>query len=176
MSLWISSQAPDLIGKLVCVDGVPFISSMVNPDITADSLRKNPLYNAEAVAQNFVNLPSASYESKMAKSMLTQVSDTARARQIAHWSALSDRKTLGYTLVEMSTTDLRQAIASIKSPTLVLGSLYMNSEEISERVLTEQYKHLSQKTIAVATTKHFIMYDDPSWFYSQLDAFLQTPR
>jgi pimeloyl-ACP methyl ester carboxylesterase len=176
MSLWVSSQTPELIGKLVCVDGVPFISSMMNPAITADSLRKNPLYNAEAVAQNFVNLPTASYESNMAKSMLTQVSDTARARQIAHWSALSDRRTLGYTLVEMSTTDLRQAIAAIKSPTLVLGSLYMNSKETSERVLTEQYKHLSQKTIAVANTKHFIMYDDPSWFYSQLDAFLQTPR
>jgi pimeloyl-ACP methyl ester carboxylesterase len=176
MSLWVSSQTPELIGKLVCVDGVPFISSMMNPSITADSLRKNPLYNAEAVAQNFVNLPTASCESNMAKSMLTQVSDTARARQIAHWSALSDRRTLGYTLVEMSTTDLRQAIAAIKSPTLVLGSLYMNSKETSERVLTEQYKHLSQKTIAVANTKHFIMYDDPSWFYSQLDAFLQTPR
>jgi pimeloyl-ACP methyl ester carboxylesterase len=176
MSLWVSCQAPELTGKLICVDGVPFISGMMNPAITADSLRKNPMYNPEVVAQNFVNLPTASYESNVVKSMRTQVGDTVRARQIAHWSATSDRKTLGYTLVEMSTTDLRQAIRDIQSPTLILGSLYMNSKETSERILTEQYKHLGRKTIAVANTRHFIMYDDPAWFYSQLDNFLQTPR
>ncbi|GAB3891118.1 alpha/beta fold hydrolase [Spirosoma agri] len=173
MSLWVSSREPSLVSKLICVDGVPFISAMMNPATNADSLRKNPMYNADVVAQNFVNLPNGNYETNMVKSMLTQVSDTTRARQIARWSALSDRRTLGYTLVEMSLTDLRNDIARIQSPTLVLGSLYFNSQATSERILTEQYKQLGHKTIAVAQTKHFIMYDDPQWFYQQIDHFLQ---
>ncbi|GAB4040210.1 alpha/beta fold hydrolase [Spirosoma jeollabukense] len=172
MSLWVASTEPALISKLICVDGVPFISAMTNPAIKADSLRKSPVYNPDVVAQNFVNLPTVNYEANMTKSMLTQVSDSSRARQIAHWSALSDRRTLGYTLVEMSTTDLRSDIAAIKSPTLVLGSLYFTSEVTTERILNEQYKQLQNKTIAVAHTKHFIMYDNPTWFYQQIDQFL----
>lgn len=172
MSLWVSSTDPALAGKIICVDGVPFISSMMNPNVKADSLRKSPMYNADMVAQNFVNLPNDTYEANMAKSMLSQVSDTTRARQIAHWSALSDRKTLGYTIVEMSTTDLRNDIASIEAPTLVLGSLYFNSEARTQQILNDQYKQLPHKKIAVAHTKHFIMYDDPAWFYRQIDGFL----
>ncbi|GAB4015339.1 alpha/beta fold hydrolase [Spirosoma koreense] len=174
MSLWISSKEPALVSKLICVDGVPFISAMTNPAISADSLRKLPMFNPEAVAQNFVNLPSDSYESTMARSMLMQVNDSTRARQIAHWSALSDRRTLGYTLVEMSTTDLRKDIAAIQVPTLVLGSLYFNDEAKTRQILNEQYNELKPKTIRVAHTKHFIMYDDPRWFYQQVDQFLQA--
>jgi N-formylmaleamate deformylase len=173
MGLWISSKEPLLLSRLICVDGVPFISAMSNPAITADSLKRNPMFNAEAVAQKFVNLPTASYETTMAKSLLWQVSDSTRAKQIAHWSALSDRRTLGYTYVEMSTTDLRKDIAAIQTPTLVLGSLYFNNEATSERILNEQYKLLKPKTILVAHTKHFIMYDDPTWFFEQLDQFLE---
>lgn len=174
MSLWVSSTEPSLFSKIVCVDGVPFIASMMNPNVKADSLRKLPMYNAEVVAQNFVNLSDSSFEKNQARSMLTQVKDTARAKQIAHWSALSDRKTLGYTIVEMSTTDLRQDLSRITAPTLVLGSLYFNSKETSERILGQQYQALPHKTIAVASTKHFIMYDDPQWFYQQIDQFLSS--
>ena len=172
MSLWISIKEPNLVSKLICVDGVPFISAIINPKVSADSLRLLPMYNPDAVAQNFVNIPNDSYETNMVKSMLTQVSDSTRARQIAHWSALSDRRTLGYTLVEMSTTDLRKDIAAIHAPTLVLGSLYFNNEATTDRILNEQYKQLPAKTIRVAHTKHFIMYDDPTWFFKQLDQFL----
>lgn len=175
MSLWVGSTAPDLVGKLICVDGVPFISGMMNPKTSADSLRKLPMFNAEAVAQNFVNLPADSYEENMARSLRTQVADTSRARQIAQWSARSDRRTLGYTIVEMSLTDLRTDIARISSPVLVLGSLYMNSRETSMRILNEQYARVPNKVIAVADTKHFIMYDDPTWFLAQIDGFLQLP-
>lgn len=174
MCLWISSQEPALASKVICVDGVPFISALTNPNVNADSLRKLPMYNAEAVAQNFVKLPKDSYETNIAKSMLSQVSDSTRARQIAHWSALSDRRTLGYTLVEMSTTDLRKEIAKIEAPTLVLGSLYFNNEAMTQRILNEQYKVLPTKTIQVAPTKHFIMYDNPAWFYNQIDQFMQA--
>ena len=175
MSLWVASQAPDLIGRLICVDGVPFISALMNPTANADSLRKNPRYNAETVANYFAGMPTEGYEARMTQSMLAQVSDTTHARQIAHWSALSDRKTLGYTFVEMSLTDLRSTIATVQVPTLVLGSLYMNSADVSRQALTSQYARLPHKTIAIANTKHFIMYDNPAWFYQQIDGFLQHP-
>jgi pimeloyl-ACP methyl ester carboxylesterase len=104
---------------------------------------------------------------------LYQVNDSIRAKQIAEWSFKSDRMTLGSTIVEMSTTDLRQDIAKIKSPILVMASIF-GTKEASEKVYNEQYALLKNKTIKVADSKHFIMYDQPEWFYNEIDLFLNS--
>ncbi|MDN4164436.1 alpha/beta hydrolase [Cytophagales bacterium LB-30] len=171
MSLWLSSEAPELFGKVIAVDGVPFISSMFNPAMTADSMRRNPQLDPELVVRNFKSLPSEGFIERTAQAMLYQVNDTARARQIATWQFESDRSTLGLTLIEISTTDLRKAISRIQAPVLVLGSIY-NNKETSERILGQQYAAVPHKTIKIADSKHFIMYDQAKWFYQEISAFL----
>ena len=106
----------------------------------------------------------------MTRAMLYQVNDSLRAKQIAEWSYKSDRTTLGSTIVEMSTTDLRQEISKIKAPVLVMASIF-GTKEVSEKEYNLQYAELKNKTIKVADAKHFIMYDQPEWFYNQIDAF-----
>jgi pimeloyl-ACP methyl ester carboxylesterase len=173
MTLWVQSTEPDLFGKGICVDGLPFLSAIGKPETTAESLKSNPQYNKEMVINNFKALPNEGYVKNMTKSMSYQVNDTIRARQIAEWSFKSDRKTLGSTIVEMSTTDLRKDIANIKSPILVLASKF-GTIEASEKIYNEQYVLLKNKTIKVADSKHFIMYDQAQWFYNELDTFLQS--
>ncbi|RYD89613.1 MAG: alpha/beta hydrolase, partial [Sphingobacteriales bacterium] len=172
MSLWIGSEMPGDISAIICVDGVPAIAAMTNPAINYDSLKKSPVYDAATVATNFVNLPVEGYEKNMTMAMLAQVNDTARAKQIAHWSAMSDRKTLGYTIVEISLTDLRPALKNIKCPVLVMASIY-GDKETSLRVMNEQYANVANKKILVADAKHFIMYDQPQWMYAAIDQFLK---
>jgi len=173
MTLWLQSTTPDLFGKGICVDGVPFVSALSNPAATVESLKSNPQFNKETVINNFKSIPTEGYVANMTKAMLYQVSDSIHAKRIAEWSFESDRKTLGSTIIEMSLTDLRKDIANIKSPILVLASLFGN-KETSEKVYNEQYAELKNKTIKVADSKHFIMYDQPQWFYNEIDAFLKT--
>lgn len=172
MSLWVSSEAPDLFGKVICVDGVPFISAMADPTITAESMKSSPYMNPEQVVKNFEALPAEGFIDRTALAMKAQVEDSLLARQIATWQYNSDRRTLGLSLVEISTTDLREQIATIKQPVLVLGSIY-NTKENSQRILNEQYSKVRNKTIRVADSKHFIMYDQPQWFYAEIVAFLK---
>ncbi|MEJ8757470.1 alpha/beta hydrolase [Pontibacter sp. H259] len=172
MSLWVSSEAPDLFGKVICVDGVPFVSAMGDPSMTAETMKKSPYLNPEQVVKNFESLPAEGFIDRTALAMKAQVEDSIRARQIATWQFNSDRKTLGLTLIEMSTTDLREQVAKIKQPVLVLGSIYKTKED-SQRILTEQYSKLQHKTIHIADSKHFIIYDQPQWFYAEVDAFLK---
>ncbi|MEJ8801675.1 alpha/beta fold hydrolase [Pontibacter sp. H249] len=172
LSLWASSEAPDLFGKVICVDGVPFISAMRDPSVTAAAMKSNPYMNPEQVVKNFESLPTEGFIDRTAQAMKAQVEDSLRARQIATWQFKSDRKTLGLTLVEISTTDLREQIAAIKQPVLVLGSIYQTKEN-SYRILNEQYNKLQNKTIHVADSKHFIMYDQPQWFNAEIDTFLK---
>lgn len=173
MTLWVQSSEPDLFGKGICVDGLPFVSAIGKPETTSASLKTNPQFNKETVINNFKALPNEGYITNMTKAMLYQVNDSIHAKQIAEWSYKSDRKTLGSTIVEMSTTDLRKDIANIKSPILVMASLF-GTKEASEKIYNEQYALLKNKTIKVADSKHFIMYDQPQWFYNEIDAFLKT--
>ena len=172
MGLWVSSTAPELFGKLVCVDGMPFLSALANPKANADSLKKSPMYNAEAAVKNFESLPDSGFIDNTAKALFWQVNDTARAREIATWQYRSNRRTLGLTLVELATTDLRQEIARITSPVLVLGSIY-GSREQSETLIGQQFTQLPNAVIHIANSKHFIMYDQPTWLYNELDQFLR---
>lgn len=171
MTLWHHSSAPDLFGKSICVDGVPFISAVFNPAATVEGLKQNPQYNKAVVMTFYKNIPKEGYIDNMIKAMAYQVKDTARARQIATWSFQSDRATLGSTMVEMSTTDLRPELPKIKQNILVLASIF-ETKENSMKVYGKQFELLPNKTLIVADSKHFIMYDQPEWFYAQIDAFL----
>ncbi|MDD3004936.1 alpha/beta hydrolase [Flavobacterium sp.] len=173
MTLWLQSTEPDLFGKSICVDGVPFISALYNPLTTAESIKKDPQFDKAKVIENFKNLPTEGYIENTTKAMAYQVSDSVRARQIAHWSFQSDRRTLGSTIVEMSTTDLRAELSKIKQNILVLASI-LGTKENSTKIYNEQYELLKNKTIVIADSKHFIMYDQPKWFYAQIDAFLKS--
>jgi pimeloyl-ACP methyl ester carboxylesterase len=171
MALWISSTAPELFGKLICVDGMPFYSALNDPNANADSLKNNPALNAAAVIKSFDRQDDPGFIDMAAKALAWQVADTGRARQIATWQYQSNKRTLGLTLIELATTDLRKDIASISSPVLVLGSIYFTKEK-SYELIGQQFKNLPSVIIHVADSKHFIMYDQPQWFYKEIDLFL----
>ncbi|GLB50055.1 alpha/beta fold hydrolase [Neptunitalea lumnitzerae] len=171
MSMWLSSEAPDTFGKVVCVDGVPFISAMTNPMVTEESIKNNPMFDKATIIERYKQTPDEGYVENMTTAMLQQVSDSVHAKQVAIWSFKSDRATLGSTMVEMSLTDLRDDIVKVKQPVLILASTFMTKEN-SLRIYNEQYKLLPNKRIEVADSKHFIMYDATTWFFNQIDAFL----
>lgn len=171
LALWISSTAPDLFGKLICVDGMPFFSALNDPSANAESLKKEASLNSAAVIKSFKEQDNPGFIDRAAKALAWQVDDTARARQIATWQYKSDKRTLGLTFIELATTDLRNDIEKIKSPVLVLGSIY-RTKETSYNLIGQQFKKLPTAIIHVADSKHFIMYDQPEWFYKEIDSFI----
>jgi len=77
---------------------------------------------------------------------------------------------------------MRKKIADIKVPVLVLAAYAklpqypMFTRDMVTDTYTGQYAACKACTIHVAedNTKHFIMYDNPQWFYSEMDTFLNT--
>ena len=47
------------------------------------------------------------------------------------------------------------------------------TKEKSYELIGQQFKLLPTAMIHVADSKHFIMYDQPQWFYNEIDAFLK---
>jgi len=83
--------------------------------------------------------------------------------------------------------DLRPDLARITSPTLLLGTWAGLHDQLAKygmslsrqdavNTFREQFSGLSHLHFAMAeTARHFIMFDDPRWFFAELDAFLADP-
>jgi N-formylmaleamate deformylase len=82
--------------------------------------------------------------------------------------------------------DLRPDLGRIHSPLLVMGS-WIGLREVAQQapspefratILKEfegQYAHAPQAKIALDDhVRHFIMYDDPQWYFVQMDTFLKS--
>ena len=84
-------------------------------------------------------------------------------------------------MYELLATDLRDEVAKIKVPTMVMGTWvayqkFATREQILENFKL-QYRKLSGVQIEMApTARHFIMYDQPDWMFSRMDAFLGSGK
>ena len=176
MGLWLSVAQPDAIGPLVVVDSLPFLAAVQNPNLTAEA--------AKPMAENMRQQArkdglSAAAQRQMSASMMT---DTARITQATRWGLRSDPTTVAQALYDLYTTDLRAELNKIQQPVLVLGAWaayqpYGATKESTKAIFEQQYAKLPQHRIEMSEAgKHFLMWDDTSWFFAQTDAFLEQNR
>jgi N-formylmaleamate deformylase len=173
LALWMAATDPSALGPLEIVDSLPFLSAIMNPALTAEMARPQ----AEQLRQQM----SQSRRSVAASRVVAagMVTDTARITQVARWGAASDAATVAQAMYDMNTNDLRADIARITQPVLVLGTWapyqqYGATKESTRAVFTQQYAKLPQARIELSEAgRHFLMYDDTAWFFSQTDALLK---
>ena len=96
--------------------------------------------------------------------MVTAPADVDR---VANWSVASSPAVVGLAMGDDMTADLRPGLAAMKTPVTVLY------ETVLDGPITTGYAAMPHKTlVAVPDAKHFIMYDQPARFASEVDAFL----
>ena len=105
----------------------------------------------------------------------------AFADTLAAWMSRSDPTTLGNITAEAITTDLRDRVALIQAPVLLLGT-YGTATDSTVRIGTRasyesQVSAIPRHKVAIAEhARHFIMIDDLPWLLAQMDAFLTESR
>ena len=78
---------------------------------------------------------------------------------------------MGQIYCEFVNTDLRETIAGISCPALIMLE---PSFKLYDAVMQQQYARLQHKQIVYANKGlHFIMYDDKDWYLQQLTTYLQ---
>ncbi len=173
LALWMSATDPTALGPLEIVDSLPFLSAIQNPATTVESARPVAEQMRQQMSKGRMPMDA---ERRMVASMVT---DTARITQVSRWGLASDPATVAQAMYDMYTTDLRTDIARIKQPVIVLGTWaayqqFGATKESTRAVFTQQYAQLPQARIELSEAgRHFVMYDDPTWFFSQTDAFLK---
>ncbi|MEO8369107.1 MAG: alpha/beta hydrolase [Candidatus Solibacter sp.] len=176
LALDLAAHYPDLLGRIVIVDSYPFLMGAMDPKATLESAR-----TVAGQMRGYMAAQTQEMYEGYVKSGIgtrTMVEKDADFQRITGWGLKSDRTAVTDTMVELFTTDLREDVAKIKAPALVMGGWigYQGAtHEGVEANLKLQYAKLKGVEIQVTDkAHHFIMWDDPEWMFGHLDRFLKT--
>lgn len=174
LSLYIGSKEPELVSKLVVVDGLPFLGGIQNPAATPEMVKDM----AETMRKNMEMQTAEQYETMQPMLLKTMMNSEEDIETVMEWGRQSDPKTVAQAMFELYQIDLRADLAKIKVPTLVLGAwiAYKNygaTRESTKRLYEAQFENLDGYRLEMTDEgKHFIMWDDSDFFYSQVNSFL----
>jgi N-formylmaleamate deformylase len=176
LALWIGITEPTLISTQLIIDALPFSGAVQNPNATAESAK--PM--AENMRKMMTNATPEQVKQSQQYFLSGMVNNLEKREVLSKWGVESHAPTVAQAMYELQTIDLRGQLATVKTPTLVLGAWiaykdYGFKRETIQQTFDLQYEKLPVKTILLSDNgKHFIMYDDLSWMLAQMDAFLNN--
>ena len=146
--------AQQLVGPLVIVDSLPFLGALFGAK-TADEAR--PM--ADAMREGMSSMSQAQYEEgvrggRATRGMVTADADHAR---VVAWGLASDRAVVANAMAELVRTDLRQPIARIATPVLVIGTWVGWSEGPGPSLTRGDVEETFRAQYAALPALHFAM-------------------
>ena len=176
VALRVAIESPATVGPVISVDGLPFGAVVQMPGATAAGMR--PI--ARAVRAAYAQATPQQLMAQMRAGAPNMTLTPGFADTLAAWMGRSDPATLGNVTAEAITTDLRDRVALIRAPVLLVGT-YGASTDSTVRIGTRasyesQASAIPRHRVAIAEhARHFIMMDDLPWLLAQMDAFLADP-
>ena len=170
LGLWLASDNPDLFSKLIVIDALPAMGALMIADYDSKNIEYDTPYNHQMLEMDDADFAT------MAKQMSANMSqNTEKQQELTDWMINSDRKTYVYGYTDLLKLDLRPALSKIKIPVTILAATEPYGQDMVEKNYGEQYQNLDGYSIYVAEgSSHFIMYDKPEWFLSQIKSALIT--
>lgn len=174
LAMAVAAEKPGMIRKLLIVDSLPFLATIQAPGITEEA--------AAGMAKNMktamLNQTPEQYEQTQPAMLKTMITAEEDIQTVLRWGRKSDKATVAEAMYELYATDLRDEITAIEAPMLVLGAwiAYRQYGATRENTLARyQAQYAKAPNARVEMTdkgKHFIMWDDPEFYFEQLDQFL----
>jgi pimeloyl-ACP methyl ester carboxylesterase len=175
LAFWLGATAPDRVGRIVAVDGVPFLPALSNPSASAETLKPQ----AEAMRDALLKASPEERARQSTLSIASMITSPEHVGIAERWARDSDPATTAQAMIEMMTTDLREEVARIKTPVLLIaaGAAFASSKEALDQVAKvyegQVAKIPDHRTLVAERAKHFIMLDDPEFLIRALDEFLK---
>lgn len=163
----LAAALPDQIRSVVAVDALPCLRELWMPGTPASAFKYESPYNKQQLEQSPETIKQTA--AMMSSSMTL---NKEKIDQIMSWTLEADRKTYVYGYTDLLKLDLRDALANVKAKTLIIGAPYPDAAVVTAN-MEKQYANLKSKTIVIAeNSRHFVMFDQPEWFYKQVNSFL----
>jgi len=168
----LAQQHPDLIGRVMTVDSLPFFSALYGPTLTVDSVQEM----AVRVSQMMLHTDAENFRAGQALGAPGLSRTPATQAAMVDWAMASDRQALATAIREVMTTDVRPQLADMTTP---VWAVYAADEDggapaaMADAMWTREYISLpGVRLIRVDGSRHFIMADQPDRFAEIVEAFL----
>ena len=163
----VAATMPKRVQQLIIVDAIPCMREVMMPGVDPKYIR----YDSPPVTRMLqMSEDSMRHTVRMTAQNMTQ--QPARVDTLVQWMMRADRETYVYGYTDLLKMDLRPQLDQISAETLILGAPSPD-EAVVRQNYAEQYANLANKTIRIAPdSRHFIMFDQPEWFYKQINAAL----
>ncbi len=175
IGLMLAARHPDLVGRLMVVDMIPFMGAMFGPPgTTAEGVA--PVADRIWAAQ--ANSPREAYVAQATAAITGMINTESRREEALEDMRTSDQKVSAAAYRELVTTDLRPELSNITAPTEVLYVKFNDprmTPQITDAIYQASYADLRGATLKrIDDSAHFIMFDQPRAFQDELDAFLSA--
>ncbi|HZH65749.1 MAG TPA: alpha/beta hydrolase [Flavisolibacter sp.] len=168
LAIDIAAALPGDVDKLILVDALPAMRELMMPGVSADQIQYNTPYNNQ-----MLQLKEEAFRKSAAMMADGMTGNQEKKDTIIEWIVATDRETYVYGFTDLLKLDLRGDLSKIKAKTLILGATFP-TKEVAKATFEKQYAQLKKKQLQMAPdSKHFIMFDQPEWFYSQVNNFLK---
>ncbi len=168
VALWLAASVPDTVGGVVVVDAVPFLPALDDPAATVDGVRAR----ADMARRLLGGASAAQFAAQTRAALARMITRPRDVEAVAARAVRSDPAVVAQAVFEMMTTDLREAIARITVPTLVMAAASGEPVDATQAAYERQYARLpGHRLVVAARARHFIMLDDAAFFFAQLDDF-----
>jgi len=172
-ALAVAGRHPELVGRVMVVDMLPFLGAMFGPPgATPDAVR--PI--AEQIRTGIAASSGDARRRQVEQTIAGMVRAEGRRPEIIAQSLASDPAVSAQGMYDVIVSDLRPELARIRVPLTVLYVLPAGAPLTAEQI--DQYYRLSYAGAPQAVLKripdsyHFIMFDQPDAFRTELRAFL----
>ncbi|RZJ05273.1 MAG: alpha/beta hydrolase [Brevundimonas sp.] len=171
-ALMLAQQHPELVGKVMTVDSLPFFSALFGPQVTVEAAR--PF--ADQAAARILSSSDADFRAGQVQASAGYSKTPATQAAMVDWSMAGDRHAMAAAIREVMTTDLRPGLAAMTTP---VWAPYASDADggapaaMADGVWSREYASLPNvRLIRVDDSRHFIMADQPARFAAIVDQFL----
>lgn len=169
LGLWLASEENHPYSKIIVVDALPATGALMIPNYKSENMVYESPWNTQ-----MLEMDDVAFEKMAAQISSGMALTTEKHEQLKNWILKADRETYVYGYTDLLKLDLREDISKINIPVTVLAATHPYGLEMAKNTYEEQYKNLETDEIEYAEgSAHFIMYDKPEWFMSQIKKQLE---
>ena len=169
LAMDIAAELPNTVSKIILVDALPCMREVMMPGVPAESFQYDSPYNNQ-----MLKMDDNQFKGMASMMAMNMTNNKDKVETLTNWILEADRKTYVYGYTDLLKLDLKADLSKIKAEALVLSAPY---GAMAKSTIEKQYASLPNKTIEIASdSKHFIMFDQPTWFYKKVNAFLTSEK
>ncbi len=183
-ALALAARNPELVGKVMVVDAVPFIGTIFgfqtvkDAQMVAKQMSDGMRMSYDATTAPPTKPDCAGLSGPAARPMGNMTNSAKGVCLVPYWTAISDTRVVAQALYDDIMLDMRPYLPNITAPVTLLYAQddRLMSADMARQAFEPQYAGTPNFTARmIPYSMHFIMLDQPDMFMAELDRFLLAP-